>query len=246
MKLLCLDLSTNAGWALLNQGQLIKFGNIRYKVVGDHECPSYPRNYIKMANDIASECWNLIYEHNPDFVIVEETNKGKNRYWQKQLEFIHFAFNSIVQKNQIGNNVRYIDTSEWRSLLGLKIDKEQRAQNNEVKKQREDLRSQLEAEYDKDHSQNLGLINQIPKVLARKRAQKDYLAKREEWVKEKIKPFRSKINGKATGKIGVKNLSVDYVNGYFHTQFKKKDNDIADAICLGLAFEKKISLSNNR
>jgi hypothetical protein len=155
--------------------KLTDYGNIKHKVEGDHESPSYPRNYILMANNIARECWNLIYKCNPDFIIIEETNKGKNRYWQKQLEFIHYAVNAIIQNNQIGNNVRYIDTSEWRKLLGLHLDKEDRQHNNEVKRQRSEVRKQFETLYDQDHSQEYSLACAHPKKLARNRAIKEYL-----------------------------------------------------------------------
>ena len=39
--------------------------------------------------------------------------------------------------------------------------------------------------------------------------------------------------GKARGKITSKHLSVKYVNNKFNKQFKLKDNDICDAICVG-------------
>jgi hypothetical protein len=238
LRLLCLDLSTNSGWALLVDEKLVEFGNIRHKVVGDETSPEYPQNFIYMSEKIGVDIQLLYHKHNPDFVIIEETNKGKNRYSQKQLEFIHFAVNKEL--DQLASNVRYLDTSEWRKLLGLSLDKEQRQQNNEVKKQRADIKRELEKEYDNTHWQDLKIIAHIPKKLAQRRAHKEYLQKRELWVKERLKPFRSKINGKVAGKIGVKNLSVDYVNQYFDLKFKKKDNDIADAICLGIAYEKKI------
>jgi Holliday junction resolvasome RuvABC endonuclease subunit len=240
LRLLCLDLSTNAGWALIDDGKLLKFGNIRHKVIGTEEDPSYPRNYLKMAQQISSECWTLAEQTLPDLIIIEETNKGKNRYWQKQLEFIHYAVNDKFKHSEV-NRIRYIDTSEWRKLLGLHLDKDQRTTNNVIKSQRDEVRDNLIGLYNKDHEQEMNLILSIPKKMARNRAYKKYLADREVWVKEKLRPFRSKIDGKVAGKIGVKNLSVNYVNEFYHLKFKKKDNDIADAICLGLAYIKKCS-----
>jgi Holliday junction resolvasome RuvABC endonuclease subunit len=240
LRLLCLDLSTNAGWALIDDGKLCKFGNIRHKVIGTEEDTSYPRNYLKMAQDISQECWQLAAETLPDFIIIEETNKGKNRYWQKQLEFIHYAVNDKFKHSEV-NRIRYIDTSEWRKLLGLHLDKDQRTRNNEVQKQRVDLMKELIRQYDFDHQQESYLIANIKGKRDQKKAQKEYWDKRTEWVKEKLRPFRSKIDGKVAGKIGVKNLSVNYVNEFYNLKFKKKDNDIADAICLGLAYIKKCS-----
>lgn len=237
MKLLCLDLSTNTGWAIINNGSLSNYGNIKHKVIGTEQDINYPMNYIDMAKKISKEVNELIEEHNPNVIIIEETNKGKNRYWQKQLEFIHFAVNCYMKI--FNRNVVYLDTSEWRKLLGLSLDKEQRQSNNEVKKQRIELKKQLENQYDLEHVQSLNGINCLIGKLNQKRALKEYLLLRETYVKKIMVSFRSKIDGKVVGKIGVKNLSVDYVNKIFDLKFKKKDNDIADAICLGIAYNKK-------
>ena len=40
---------------------------------------------------------------------------------------------------------------------------------------------------------------------------------------------------KSHGKVTFKHLSVQYVNKEFKLEFKLKDNDIADSICLGVA-----------
>jgi hypothetical protein len=41
---------------------------------------------------------------------------------------------------------------------------------------------------------------------------------------------------KKRGKIGKKHLSVRYVNDIFGLDFKIKDNDIADSICLASSY----------
>lgn len=46
-------------------------------------------------------------------------------------------------------------------------------------------------------------------------------------------------HNKVVGKVDFKALSVELVNNHFNLSFKKKDNDIADSICLGLAFFSK-------
>ena len=238
MKILCLDLSTNTGWCVINSRGVVAFGNIRHKVIGDETSQDYPLNFINMSHKIAKDISNLVFAHQPEVIVIEETNKGKNRYSQKQLEFIHYAVNDLLKHPSF--MVSYLDTSEWRKLLGLSLDKEQRVRNNEVKKQRVDLMKSLIKEYDFNHQQDCFFINNmITGKRDQKRAWKEYNEKRTEWVKQKMKPFRSKIDGKTVGKIGVKNLSVDYVNKLFDLKFKKKDNDIADAICLGVAFYKK-------
>lgn len=241
MRLLCLDLSTNSGWALIDDGKLCKFGNIRHKVEGDETHEVYPTNFRDMAEAVARDCMKIALEHKPDLIVIEETNKGKNRYSQKQLEFIHYAVNAELVRVGFIYKIRYLDTSEWRKLLGLHLDKDQRTRNNEVQKQRFDLMKELIRQYDLDHQQESYLIANIKGKRDQKKAQKEFWEKRSEWVKEKLRPFRSKIDGKVAGKIGVKNLSVNYVNEFYHLKFKKKDNDIADAICLGLAYIKKCS-----
>jgi hypothetical protein len=45
-----------------------------------------------------------------------------------------------------------------------------------------------------------------------------------------------KINGKRKGRVTKKHLAVDYVNAKFNLSFKLKDNDIAEAICLGSSY----------
>lgn len=220
--------------------KLIKFGNIRHKVEGDETHEVYPANFRDMAEAVARDVMKLALDHKPDFIIIEETNKGKNRYSQKQLEFIHYAVNAELVRVGFIYKIRYLDTSEWRKLLGIGLDKDQRQHNNEVKKQRVALMKELIAQYDRDHTQERYLIGTIKGKRDQKKADKEYMNKRVEWVKEKMRPFRSKIDGKVAGKIGVKNLSVELVNELFDLKFKKKDNDIADAICLGVAYLKKI------
>ena len=45
-----------------------------------------------------------------------------------------------------------------------------------------------------------------------------------------------KVNGKRVGRLTKKHLAVFYCNENFGTTFKIKDNDIAEAICLGWAY----------
>jgi hypothetical protein len=45
-----------------------------------------------------------------------------------------------------------------------------------------------------------------------------------------------KVNGKRKGRVTKKHLAVNYVNDTFNLSFKLKDNDIAEAICLGYSY----------
>jgi hypothetical protein len=58
-------------------------------------------------------------------------------------------------------------------------------------------------------------------------------------AKSKAKQHGFKLDKKAlgiAGRINKKHVAVKYVNEHYGFGFKMKDNDIADAICLGLAF----------
>lgn len=236
MKLLCLDLSTKSGWSVLEGENLIQYGNIISKVSGDETSSTYPMNFISMAKDLAVQVQILINQHQPSVVIIEETNKGKNRYSQKQLEFIHFAVNERIS----GTPVRYLDTSEWRTLLGLSLDKGQRKVNTELNKMRNDFTEVLSQEYDSVHGGDLRrVLSLYPGKREQNRVQKEYNIQKLKWIKGKMKSFRTKKEGKVVGKVTVKTLSVQYVNQVFNTKFKQKDNDITDSICLGLAYQKK-------
>lgn len=240
MRLLCLDLSTNTGWALLLEEALLEYGNIKSKAVGSEESPDYPMNFIAAARKIALSVHELVTRTRPEAVVIEETNKGKNRFSQKQLEFIHYSVNIILDSHPLKPKVCYIDTSEWRWLLGITLDKDQRKQNRNLNSQRSEIRQQFEKLFDQSNAQMYSLACAHQKKLDRNRAVKEYMKKRDEWVKIQMKPVRIKQEGKVIGKISTKHLSVGFVNERFHTKFKHKDNDIADAICLGVALEKKL------
>lgn len=245
MRLLCLDLSTKTGWSIIeDNAKLIEFGNIKKKIEGDETSSDYPNNYIKMAKDISFDVIQLIKKFHPDYIIIEETNKGKNRYSQKALEFIHFAVNDILYACPFKCPIVYLDTSEWRYLLNLSLNKDQRKTNKEIKLQRDNVRTLLERQFDQDHPQSYSLACAHKKKRDRNFAIKEYMKIRTEWVNEKLRSFRSKVDGKVVGKINMKTLSVEYVNNELGTKFKKKDNDITDSICLGLAYQKKL-LNNN-
>ncbi len=73
---------------------------------------------------------------------------------------------------------------------------------------------------------------------AKNQVAKDYGATIKEEVDKMMRKFRSKRNDKVVGKINPKHLSIFYVNAAYDLNFKTKDNDIADAICVGTAFMK--------
>lgn len=238
MKILTLDLSTKTGWSVFENGKLTCYGQIKndFKLNEDH--PTYPGNYLEMAIAMSKDVLNKAITSRPDLIVIEETNKGKNRYSQKQLEFIHCKVTGILLSN--GFDVHYIDTSEWRSLLGISLDKEQRQDNKEILNARKAEFHRIFVEVFDSYQVN----RQTELAGAKGKREQNKINKRYEGLartktKERMRSFRFKEEGKVKGKVGTKQLSVNFVNETFSLKLKLKDNDIADAICLGAAFIKK-------
>jgi Holliday junction resolvasome RuvABC endonuclease subunit len=233
MKILSLDLSTKTGWALFENGKLNCYGQIKSDYKLTEEYPYYPRNYLQMSQFMASEIEKKVSSSNPDMIVIEETNKGKNRYSQKQLEFIH---NQVIEA-LFKYDIHYMDTSEWRSILGISLDKDQRKDNREINDARK-------KEFDRVFNQHFDELNvsyQTELAGAKGKRDKNKILKKYQAIartktKERMRSFRFKEEGKVKGKVGTKQLSVNFVNETFSLKFKLKDNDIADAICVGYAF----------
>ncbi len=198
MRVLSLDASTHAGWALL-EGEL---GCVKPTIVAEglieNDKPvqafgPYPGNYLHAATSIANRLFDLVTEHKPDVVVIEETNLGKNRYAQKLLEFIHCSLLAQLTLEWVGKVV-YLSSSSWRQALDLRLDSEQKKNNAKISKARK---------------------------LVRETGISITAAKKQVGVK---------------GKITKKHLAVNRVNEVYDLKFKVKDNDRADAICLGMAY----------
>ena len=134
MRVLGLDLSTKSGYAVIEDGQLIgdQFGVIRIPAVTTHRLEDM--NLLLRSRQMATELDKLILKYRPDFIYVEQTNRGRARGTQKQLEFIHYAFLYECAENLgVADTVRYIDTSRWRSELKIWLSGDQRKHNKLVK-----------------------------------------------------------------------------------------------------------------
>lgn len=183
VKLLCLDLSTSPGWAIMKDGKLLDFGVEKFKVedfnVNDYPNRSekYPYNIVDTVEQVADYIYNIYQsEDNIDYVVIENTVRGTNRHTQRVLEFIHLSV--LNRFNEERSKIKYMDVSEWRSSIGLYLTKEDSKHNKLVSK------------------------------------------------------------GQIRGRITKKHLAVRYVNEQFDKTFKVKDNDLCDAICMGIAFTK--------
>jgi hypothetical protein len=138
MRVLSLDASTKSGWALFVDGKLSESGALAPVKVYDfnvnkdpQKSPNYPWNLMEAARDVYRLLRKVIWTHRPDKIVVENTNKGRNRHTQRILEFIHHDL--LLELKEVPERLVYMDTSEWRSLVGLWMSKDDRKNNRDVK-----------------------------------------------------------------------------------------------------------------
>ena len=75
----------------------------------------------------------LINDFAVDKIYIEQTNRGINRHSQKELEFLHYGILKRIFDKSYPEKVNYVDTSAWRSLLKIRLSKEQKQHNKEVR-----------------------------------------------------------------------------------------------------------------
>ncbi len=140
MRVLALDASTKSGWALFVDGELTDSGALAPVKIEDfnvnddpHKSPKYPYNIVDGAHKIARQVYDLVtgIAVRPDIVVIENTNKGRNRHTQRILEFMHFTI--LMMLRDLPMDMVYMDTSEWRSIIGLWMNKEDLKNNRDVK-----------------------------------------------------------------------------------------------------------------
>lgn len=203
MKLLSLDISTNTGYALLDmeRGIPLLWGNVWNEEKIETFAP-YPYSYLFAAEAIAGTIYDIVVRHNPDQIVIEETNKGKNRYTQKILEFLHCCVLKKFAECTISRNIFYISTSVWRQKVGIELTKEQKKANAKLSK----AKSKAGGKLTYDQKKALGLKGRTTK----------------------------------------KHVAVEVANARFGLQLLQKDNDIAEAIMLGIAFIEGAALANGK
>lgn len=179
MKILALDISSKTGYSVFQDGHLTDYGQVRVEIenfnVNDYpeKAPGYPFNLMSSSKRMSELIIELERTHDPDLVVIENTVRGKNRHTQRFLEFIHcHVLGSLRSRRE---QIKYLDPSEWRSVLSIRLSKDDKKNNSNVSR------------------------------------------------------------GLKRGRIGKKHLSVRYANQKFGMALKLKDNDTADAICLGWA-----------
>ena len=137
MKVLGLDLSTHVGYAILDNSKVVVHGTKHLEDIKIEEkavdyrgkVPDY--NLISDAKLIAEWIRLTILSNQVEMVVIEQTNGGGFRTTQKQLEFIHYAVLDMLWSEYQFDDliVKYIDTSKWRQLVGIKMTKEQLKHN---------------------------------------------------------------------------------------------------------------------
>lgn len=214
MRILALDLSLHAGWAIfdyeLNSTKLLAFGTLHGD--GLTKFGPYPWNYYLCAlAQIREIRRQLVDAHKPHVIVVEETNGSKSRYTQKLLEFLHFAlldgiadYYHVVEDHCDKPAVVYVNTNDWRSNLGIWLSKEQKKSNQKLSKAKSGLKADL------GRAPTPSELATLKKGLG------------------------------IRGKFNKKHAAIDYINGRadlgIGKVLKKKDNDAAEAICIGLAY----------
>lgn len=224
---LALDVSTHTGFAVIDdektdQGRkvdLVGSGKLELPRPGDYPAETYPWNYLHAARAAAEVIVELVVKTNPDVIVVEETNLGKQRYSQKLLEFLHYALMNLIGERTTAGAVSapvfYLTSSEWRSHLGMKMTKGDKS-NNKLLKRAKELHAAAAKAF-------------APQPIPSKRGGKVKFTK-----PKSLQAFKKELG--ITGKVDWKDLSVRFVNEKYGRHFEKCDNDETDAICLASAF----------
>lgn len=142
MKALALDISSHCGYSLLEKTDqplpnLLAYGTVHLGQTVFEISQHYPSNYYLAATIMAQKILDLVTMYKPDVIVVEQTVKGRARYTQKSLEWLHFAFLDLLSKQYpeyISNRLFYIDPSQWRKVLGVVLTKEEKKNNAKLSK----------------------------------------------------------------------------------------------------------------
>lgn len=144
MRVLVFDISTSTGWALL-EGEMGSVPRIIETGIVSNDKPvsdfgDFPYSYYFAAKSIATGLKDLFLNTERvravDVLVIEEINKpGRfgNRYSQKILDFIHCL---VLQWLGARSDVKvvYVNTSDWRKVIGGNLTKADKAMNIKVRK----------------------------------------------------------------------------------------------------------------
>jgi hypothetical protein len=131
VRILALDISTQTGIALLEDGILVRNEtlSLNKKIKDFGEEPfnyiKFAKTYIKLITDVIQETW-------PDQIVIEQTTKSRARMSQKILEFLHCCLLAELTDSKF--EVYYLSPSTWRKKLNLVLSKEDKKNNAKVRK----------------------------------------------------------------------------------------------------------------
>lgn len=139
MIILSLDISTKTGWSLFSfdkKFELQEYGLMSCKQEGtkfDVFDPDSIDKILLTVDDYSTKLTDLLNKTKPDRVVIEQTNLGRQRIVQKLLEWIHYK-TIIIIKEKVGQHPIFVDSSQWRKAVGLKLSVEDRKHNKDIKK----------------------------------------------------------------------------------------------------------------
>jgi hypothetical protein len=137
MRILALDISTKAGYAVLDvsdsgERKLVEYGSVKLGAVilsfGD-----YPWCYLHAAQEQALKLVKLEEKFLPDIIVVEEVNLGKSVWAQKSLDYTHCMFLHLLDGDTKAKIV-YLSSRAWRQALGQVMSKDQKKANAKLSK----------------------------------------------------------------------------------------------------------------
>lgn len=154
MKVLAFDISSKSGWALFDSdlpkpAHLLKFGGVDLNDVKILDFPGeYPLNVKAGVDAMAVQLIAIAIEHQPDVIVIEEVNLGKQRLSQRYLEWVHAAVVGLIQSELLKiPKIVYISTSSWRQTLAQRMTAEDKRNNKQVKQlktvKNEEMRREL-------------------------------------------------------------------------------------------------------
>lgn len=211
MRLLALDLSTNFGFAVYQNGELKEHGTIWWKERREEFSASrYPFNLLRYTKAISVDLIALIERVSPDEIVVEETTASKDNVSQRILEFIHHGFLAYMElRPEIP--VAYVRDGVWKRATGSNQNPDEQKWNAQI--------SRLKAKRKKTLDQDASLTEDERKRLSR---------------------LPVKIEGKVVGKKDKKSYYIRSANEKFGLSLKDKDENEAAAILIGLAYAQGI------
>ena len=238
MKILSLDLSTKTGWAVLEHPALLGYGLIQ--VSTEQFLDKYPVNYIKCAKMIAQRIEKIVEQFKPTDIAIEETNQGGkrvSRYSQKQLEYIHFAVADMLLAR--GVLPKYVNSRSWQSIVGTALSKDQRQHNKALNEEKDKAKAKLKELCEQAIQQQFQRkLDACETPTQSKAIMKEARQAFKTLYKSECRKIRIQSLSGVVGRVTSKHLSVQKANEMFKLDLLQKDNDVADAILLGVGYWK--------